>query len=95
MSYSCVAKSPFDERCVARMNVSLAQMNLFAIDIIYDSESDYLKIEILLPAFRVLKHLQITISEPLATLDLTNVVLNMPSLTELYIFFKLPCIEHA
>ncbi len=48
-------KSRFDERCVSRMNVSLARMNLFASGIFCDHNVP-LQIEILLPAFRMLQH---------------------------------------
>ena len=90
VSYSCVAiapTSPFDERCVSRMKVSLAQMNLFAIDISKSVYNENLQVEILilLPAFRMLQHLQITINKRVSTLDLTNVLPNLPSLTQLFV----------
>ena len=81
MSYSCVAI----QHCVSFAGISLAQMNLLAIHIIYDGgDYDYiLQVERLLPAFRMLQHLHIDMGS--ATLNLTNVLPNLPSLTQLFI----------
>ena len=60
-------------------------MNLLAIHIIHDGdEDDYvLHLERLLPAFQMLQHLHINLGS--ATLNLTNVLPNLPSLTQLFI----------
>ena len=79
--------------CVAKrerssiMCISLARINLFAIYITYDGDQydyDYvLQVKALLPAFRMLQHFHINVGS--ATLDLTDVLPNLPSLKQLFI----------
>ncbi len=85
VSNPCVAPN-LDERCVSLMNVSLARMNLFAILCDWLDNVPF-QIEALLPACRMLQHLHIYRYRygQGRLLDLTNVLPNLPSLTQLFI----------
>ena len=93
LRYLSIGYSFITERRVDRgRDVSLARMNLFAIDIISDhyirDHKVALQVERLLPAFQQLQHLKISIvliKKLSATLDLTNVLPNLPSLAQLFV----------
>ncbi len=88
IGYSFITERRVDVRCQ-----DVTQMNLFAIDIISHNYNCMIKnhrhvalqVERLLPAFQQLQHLNISIKKLSTTLDLTNVLPNLPSLTQLFV----------
>ncbi|XP_064395336.1 uncharacterized protein LOC135342530 [Halichondria panicea] len=85
LGYSFLAERNFDRW----EDTYLAKMNLFAINITsapVSGDNVALQVERLLPALQQLQHLKITIlGKPLAPLDLTNILPNLPCLTQIFI----------
>ncbi len=72
---------PFDVQSRSRIRLSVIRMNLFSLEIDYSRDKPLpLDFEMLLPALVRVQHLRILINSN-GTVDLTNILPNLPSLT--------------